>query len=115
MMKSLKSRRNVLAGVAALAATFTSCSLFASEPMVHEVAIKSFKFAPKEIEARVGDIIRWTNNDLAPHTATAEEFEWDTQTLEKGEAAEIQVSEGMETTYFCAFHPHMKGKIKIVG
>ena len=52
--------------------------------------------------------------DLAPHTATAMEFGWDTNELTKDQSAEITVTNEMETDYFCVFHPHMKGSIEIV-
>lgn len=85
----------------------------AAEQTIHEVSIQSFKFVPDAIQVELGDIIRWTNEDLSPHTATADEYGWDTGKIAKGSSAEISIVEGMETSYFCAFHPHMKGSIEI--
>ena len=51
--------------------------------------------------------------DLAPHTATADEFGWDTEELGRGQSAEVVVTEDMETSYFCVFHPQMKGSLEI--
>ncbi|GLO69095.1 amicyanin [Phaeobacter inhibens] len=114
MEKNL-SRRNVMVGAVASAAAFTlsSANVQAAEPVVHDVRIKRFKFSPRQLEVSVGDTIRWTNEDLAPHTATANEFGWDTKEIIKGASAEIEVSEGMETEYFCVFHPNMKATIVI--
>ncbi len=108
------SRRNVITGTAASAAVLTTTSLGAAEPVVHAVAIKSFTFEPALVQAHVGDRIRWTNHDLAAHTATAVDFGWDTEQISKGDTGEIPVTENMETSYFCAFHPHMKGRIQIL-
>ena len=113
-MRSAFSRRSVMVGAAALAAALIPVPLAADQPAVHEVEIKSFKFHPEVIRVRGGDSIRWTNKDVAPHTATADESGWDTGELARNETAEIQVTEGMETSYFCVFHPHMKGRIEIV-
>ncbi len=113
-MKKTYSRRNVMVGAAASAAVLTAAPLRAQGPTVHEVQIHAFKFDPQTVQARVGDAIRWTNQDLAPHTATADEFGWDTEEISKGEFVEIVVTKGMETSYFCAFHPHMKGTIEIL-
>ena len=114
MTLSSPSRRNVLKGAVALAAALSPGRILAQQSEVHEVTIRAFKFAPKVVQVRVGDTIRWTNKDLAPHTATADAFGWDTGTLEKNESQEIVVTADMEKTYFCAFHPHMKGKIEVV-
>jgi plastocyanin len=103
------TRRAVIGGAAACAALPS----LAAETTVHQVSIKRFKFDPKTVTVRVGDVIEWTNHDLAPHTATAKEYGWDTGELPKGTSAQIIVTADMETEYFCAFHPHMKGKIEI--
>ncbi len=109
-----QTRRRVLMGAAATAALPFSPALMAATPKIREVAIKSFKFDPEILQVRVGDTIRWTNKDLAPHTATADEFGWDTGSLERDEAAEVEVTADMETSYFCVFHPHMKGSLEII-
>jgi len=109
------TRRGVLIGAVASAtvAATNGTRVFAGEPTIHEVQIKKFKFKPKHITVKVGDVIRWTNTDLAPHTATAKEFGWDTEEIAKGESKDVLVSATMETQYFCAFHPQMKGVIEI--
>ncbi|WP_298835899.1 copper-binding protein [uncultured Roseobacter sp.] len=105
-------RRSVIAGTVATAAV--PGLLLAETGKVHDIAVRSFAFLPELVQVRFGDVIRWTNNDIAPHTATADDSGWDTGTLAKDAAAEVQVTAGMETTYFCAFHPHMKGRIEII-
>lgn len=109
------SRRALMGGAVASAAalTFLRAKTTAAKPMIHEVRITSFTFEPEHLEVSVGDIIRWTNEDLPPHTATALEFGWDTAEIEKGASAEVTVTEGMETAYFCVFHPHMTGTLSI--
>ncbi|NRB05897.1 MAG: copper-binding protein [Rhodobacteraceae bacterium] len=87
----------------------------ANQPKVHDVEIRSFAFHPEVIRVHIGDTIRWTNRDIAPPTATADEFGWDTESLDKNEAGEIPVRAGMEVSYFCVFHPHMKGGIEIIS
>lgn len=115
MKKNGLSRRSVMIGAAASVAAPTSRQSLAERRDNHEVEIRSFKFDPEIVQVRIGDTIRWTNRDLAPHTATAVEFGWDTQALEQNETGEVLVTEGMETSYFCMFHPHMKGRIEIVS
>src|SRR5690349_15109293 len=37
-----------------------------------EIIVKDIAFAPTDVQAKVGDTIRWRNRDPVPHTATAE-------------------------------------------
>lgn len=97
-----------------MAAVLTPRASAADQRKVREVKIKSFAFEPAHIQARPGDVIRWTNMDFVPHTATASEFGWDTDALAQGDSGEIVVTTQMETSYFCVFHPHMKGTIEVV-
>jgi plastocyanin len=108
------SRREVIIGTAAFAVVLHP-SASAAESSVHDVEIKSFAFEPMHIQVRIGDTIRWTNRDLAPHTATADELGWDTTELARDESGDVVVTKCMETSYFCVFHPHMKGTIQIVS
>lgn len=101
-----------MAGAAASAVVLAS-KAGAASTKTHEVAIREFKFDPAHLQVRVGDRIKWTNYDLAPHTATADEFGWDTEELTKGQAGEITVTDETESSYFCVFHPHMKGSFEV--
>jgi plastocyanin len=76
-----------------------------------EVRIARFAFDPARIEILVGDSVTWTNDDLAPHTATAVDGAWDTGALDRGDAGRITFETAGEHPYFCAFHPHMKGAV----
>lgn len=113
-MEQALSRRNLIGGAAASAVALTTTSLRATAPTIHDVAITTFRFEPATVRVHVGDTIRWTNHDLAPHTATADAFGWDTAEIVNGATGEIAVTADMETSYFCAFHPHMKGAIEIL-
>lgn len=104
------SRRRVLAGAAAAALAGRS----SAQTTTHEIVIKRFTYDPAVIQVRVGDVIRWTNKDIAPHTASADDLSWDTGEVLRDDSAEVTVTEGMELTYFCVFHPHMKGTIQIL-
>ena len=111
MMAKVTRRDAVLGAVAFAAVPMGATALGSSK--VHNVQIQGFAFVPDIVRVQVGDIIRWTNEDLAPHTATADEFGWDTAALSQGASSEITVTQGMETSYFCVFHPHMKATIEI--
>jgi plastocyanin len=81
----------------------------------HEIAVRiaRFTFDPDRIEIFVGDSVTWSNADLAPHTATAEDGAWDTGALDRGGAGRITFGTVGEHRYFCAFHPHMRGAVVV--
>ena len=82
-------------------------------PVTHEVDITGFAFDPALLDVRAGDRVRWTNRDVAPHTATARDRSWDTGTLRQGESAELEVSMDMASDYYCRFHPVMVGVLNV--
>lgn len=76
--------------------------------------MQGMKFVPATIMAKSGDGIRWTNLDLAPHTATATDARWTSPTLKKGETFTLEVTASMAGTYKCHFHPQMAGEIALL-
>ncbi len=81
----------------------------------HRVAIQAFAFQPAELTVAVGDRVEWHNHDLAPHTATDIDGLWDTGELGKGDSRSVRFDRPGRVDYFCAFHPHMTGKITVAS
>ena len=77
------------------------------------VEIADFKYAPEAISASVGSEIVFTNSDSAPHTATADDGSFDTGRLAQDDEGSITVEEAGEFSYFCDFHPFMKGTVEV--
>lgn len=113
------SRRTLLGTtMAALAAMVTSQLRFttgakAAENTDHAVAISDFEFNPATLSVKPGDRITWTNSDIAPHTATALDGNWDTGELTQGQSKTLTVTEQFSTDYFCQFHPSMTAKLNV--
>jgi len=74
-----------------------------------DVSMRTFKFLSPVVNIKVGDKVRFTNTDNAPHTATGKEF--DTGTLNQGESKTITFDTPGVYEYQCNFHTTMKGKI----
>lgn len=85
----------------------------ASHATAHAVTIEGFAFSPAELTVAVGDTITFTNNDGAPHTATALEGSFDTGRLNRGESGEITLTAAGSFDYKCSFHPAMTGTITV--
>jgi plastocyanin len=57
--------------------------------------------------------VEWTNHDIAPHTATDEEGDWDTGTLSRSQSATLTFKTPGTYSYFCAFHPQMTATLTV--
>ena len=76
--------------------------------------IANFAFSPATITTKVGDVISWTNNDSAGHTATVKSDETcTTETLANGASGGIVFNTAGSYDYFCKIHPNMTGKIEV--
>ncbi len=70
------------------------------------VTIKDFKFAPQPVQAKVGDIVAWTNQDgSTPHSATMDTAGCDTKAISGGATAMLVFSQPGTYTYHCSVHP----------
>jgi plastocyanin len=79
------------------------------------VTIKNFAFSPATSSIHVGDTITWSNNDVAPHTATASDHSFDTGTINKGKSASHTFSKAGTFAYICSIHPSMHGTITVAA
>lgn len=78
------------------------------------VRITGFAYSPQTVEAKVGDVIEWKNEDSAPHTATLEDGSCATDTLAAGSSGSLVFSVAGTYTYKCAIHPSQMKGFKIV-
>jgi plastocyanin len=86
-----------------------------------DVSIQSFAFNPKSAHARMGDTVRWTNNDGPTHTTTSDGSPccpfgpdlWDSGPLVTGDTFSFVFTTAGKYLYHCAFHQFMKGSIVI--
>ena len=78
----------------------------------HTGLIRRFKFVPQRLEVAVGDRITWKNEDIVPHTATANKF-FDSGELDRGRSwAYVAKQKGL-FRYLCTYHPTMRGELVV--
>jgi plastocyanin len=82
-------------------------------PKTHAVAIRDFRYAPPVLTVRVGDSVVWTNEDIVPHTATAEAGRLDSGSLGTKESWRYTAVKKGKYAYGCTFHPNMKGTLVV--
>jgi plastocyanin len=74
--------------------------------------MKNIRFAPTAITAKVGQTLRWTNQDTIDHNVTAtkgEEFK--SKAFGKGGTFSYKLDKPGKVTYVCTLHPGMTGTI----
>jgi plastocyanin len=77
------------------------------------VSMAGFVFAPEELTVPRGTEVLFDNDDVAPHTVTADDKSVDSGLLNPGKAFKLVVNGSLD--YVCAIHPDMTGKILLAG
>jgi plastocyanin len=114
-MKSL-SRRNFLSltALSPLALGIAQQAHAASHSATtHDVTIQNMAFSPESLTINVGDTVRFTNKDGAPHTATFDAEGQDTGTLSRNSVGELTFASAGTFDYICSIHRAMRGTIVV--
>ncbi len=111
MIKHRPYRYLICGIVAALAAAIVSTTAWSAE--THNVEITAFTFKPEKLTVNPGDTIVWTNRDIVPHTATANDGGWDTGEILQNQSKSITLDKKYDLSYFCRFHPAMKALLTL--
>jgi plastocyanin len=79
-----------------------------------QAAMAGSSFTPSTIQAKVGDVVAWTNNDSIGHTATVDDDPaCTTATLGAGETGALTFSAAGTYAFHCKIHPNMTGTIEV--
>jgi plastocyanin len=71
-------------------------------------------FVPATIQAKVGDVIAWTNNDTVAHTATfKDDPTCTTDLLAPGASGALTFSAAGTYALICKIHATMSGTIEV--
>ncbi len=107
--------------VLAVAALIAGCG-GSSESVGQPAAAKSAEqivdmtgstFAPKAIDAKVGDTISFVNKDAIAHNATGDGI--DSGTMAGGATFDFTAEKVGTISYLCTFHPGMTGTINVAS
>ncbi len=82
-----------------------------AEPQVHFIDISGMAFSPNTLTISVGDTVTWTNQDGAPHSATGDNGEFDSGTLNNGQNFSFTFTAAGTYTYHCSVHNGMTATI----
>jgi plastocyanin len=70
----------------------------------NEISISNFAFDPSPLTIKVGTTVTWTNLDGAPHNVIADNGEFKSGTLSKGETFSFTFDKEGTYAYYCSFH-----------
>jgi plastocyanin len=80
------------------------------------VLMASLKFHPSTTHARVGETVRWVNDDPVAHTVTATQgASFDSGTVDVGGHYSQKLGRAGTIAYVCTIHPGMTGRIVVTG
>jgi plastocyanin len=79
------------------------------------VRIADFAFTPDSRSAKVGDSVKWTNEDGATHTVTADDGAFDSGNLAAGKAFSFTFDKAGTFAYHCNIHQRMTGTVTVSG
>lgn len=98
----------------------TSSSAPASAPSeaaggsVVDVQMKNTAFKPAQVKAKVGQTVKWTNDDAFAHNVKADAGEtFKSQNFTQGGTYSYKLDKAGTISYECTIHPGMKGTITV--
>jgi plastocyanin len=84
-----------------------------SKPETHSIAIRGFQYLPAKLVVQQGDTVVWTNEDIVPHTATAQGKGLDSGSIGTKQSWRYTADRQGTYSYDCTFHPNMKGTLVV--
>lgn len=83
-----------------------------TDTSLKEIQIEKFAYSPSTLTIKVGNTIKWTNLDSAPHTVTSSSGnELASSRLSQGQSYSHTFSQAGTYAYYCTYHPSMKATI----
>ncbi len=107
------SAAGTFAYVCAYHSNMTGSIIVERAAMLYEVAIMNFAFDPASLQIQVGDSVRWTNADAAPHTVTEAGGAFDSGNLTTGQSFTHVFTSAGSYPYVCLYHSNMSGVINV--
>ena len=80
---------------------------------VVEVMMKDIQFVPQAVTVSAGQTVRWTNEDDVAHDADAQDGQFESDLIGKGETVEWKAEGSGAIDYICSVHPNMTGTITV--
>lgn len=78
------------------------------------VGMKDIQFTPKAVSVKVGQTVRWVDEEDVPHNVTATKGEtFRSDTFSKDGSYEFKPTKAGTISYVCTIHPGMDGTLTV--
>lgn len=78
-----------------------------------QVVMKNISYQPATVTVKVGDTVTWVNEDQTQHDVVADNGEFKSNLLNKGESFSFSFTKGGTYPYYCSIHPNMHGTVTV--
>jgi plastocyanin len=86
----------------------------AADANVVTIDMKNIQFSPKEATVKVGQTVKWVNQDTVDHDAVAKSgATFKSDLFGHGESFEWKADKAGTVSYVCTVHPGMTGTLKV--
>lgn len=106
-----------------LALLFVLCATIAIQGRVRQaaaekddavvVSMRDKKFKDANVTVKVGDAVRWLNEDEHDHTVVADDASFKSDNISPGESYTFTFKKAGKYSYTCTYHPRMKGTVVV--
>ena len=93
---------------------FGTAGASAPAKIVATVHIKNFAYGPSTVRVRVGDRVRFINDDDEAHTVTATDRSFDSAGMDTKDSWQHVFTKPGTFSYFCTLHPYMKATVIVL-
>lgn len=78
----------------------------------HVILMVDVAYGPMTLRAHIGDSVRWQNQDMVAHTASARDKSSDVN-VSPGRSGIATMKTAGTFAYICRYHPNMTGEIVV--
>jgi plastocyanin len=109
-----KSNKSTSSAAAAPAPATSTAAAPAAASGTVAVTMKNIQFSPKSISAKVGQTVKWTNDDTVDHNVVATAGEtFKSKNFGPGATYAYKLDKAGTIKYVCTIHPGMEGTIVV--
>ena len=77
------------------------------------VVMRNIKFVPARVTVKVGQTVRWSNDDAVEHTVASAKLELASEAIGHGQTYEYKATKAGTFPYYCTIHANQNGVLVV--